>query len=183
MDKNLIKVSKFLSLVLRHDPGKIGIVLDDAGWTGIDGLLSAMRRHDGAPTADRATLERVVETNDKGRFEISEDGRRIRARQGHSVSVDLKDEQREPPEWLYHGTAWKFANSIRSGGLRKMSRHAVHLSPDDETARKVGSRHGSPAVLMVRAKAMHDDGHAFFLTGNGVWYTDHVPFDYIVWPG
>lgn len=134
MEGNAKKASKFLSLVLRHDPGKIGIELDDAGWTDVEALLEATRRDGRAPSIDRDLLAVVVETNDKRRFEISDDGRRIRARQGHSVPVKLGYERREPPEWLYHGTSDRFVDAIRSGGLLKMSRHAVHLSPDYETA-------------------------------------------------
>ena len=110
-------------------------------------------------------------------------GTKIRARQGHSVSVELGDEPREPPEHLYHGTVGKFTESIRSAGLLKMNRHAVHLSPDRATADNVGSRRGKPVILVVRAKQMHEDGHKFYQTANGVWYTDHVPTDYLIWPG
>jgi len=186
MEANKLKqYSKLMSLVLRHDPAKIGIELDDAGWTDVAKLVRQANSVE-VKRGRGLTLEilhEVVEKNDKKRFEISEDGRRIRARQGHSVQVELGDEKREPPEFLYHGTPEKFVAAIRSGGLLKMSRHAVHLSPDTVTADRVGSRRGKPAILMIRAKQMHDDGHAFYLTGNNVWYTDHVPTDYIVWPG
>lgn len=182
-EKQLTRYSKFLSLVLRHDPGKIGIKLDDAGWTDVDTLLKKAQGHKRGENLTRESLETVIATNNKKRFELSEDGRRIRARQGHSVEVELGDEQQEPPEFLYHGTVGKFETAIRSGGLLKMNRHAVHLSSDRATADNVGSRRGKPVILMVRAKQMHDDGHKFFLTGNGVWYTDHVPTDYLVWPG
>jgi putative RNA 2'-phosphotransferase len=182
MDPELKKISKFLSLVLRHDPGKIGIELDAGGWTGVDGLLAAMAQGGRGKKIDLDTLRCVVETNDKGRFEFSDDGACIRARQGHSVHVELGNERLEPPECLYHGTPEKFVESIRSGGLLKMSRHAVHLSPDYDTAVKVGSRRGKPVILKVRAKVMHEDGHQFFLTENSVWYTDRVPPEYLLWP-
>lgn len=174
--------SKFMSLVLRHDPGKIGIELDDAGWTSVDGLLRQAKTHRRAKGLTREILQLVVDTNDKKRFEFSDDGLRIRARQGHSVQVELGDEPQEPPECLYHGTPEKFVVAIRSGGLLKMSRHAVHLSPDYETATRVGSRRGKPVIIKVRALVMHQDGYEFRLTGNGVWYTDHVPTDYLLWP-
>jgi putative RNA 2'-phosphotransferase len=174
--------SKFMSLVLRHDPGKIEIELDDAGWTEVDALLRQAKSHRRAKGLTREILQRVVDTNDKKRFEFSDDGLRIRARQGHSVQVELGDEVREPPECLYHGTPEKFVVAIRSGGLLKMSRHAVHLSPDYETATRVGSRRGRPVIIKVKALAMHQDGHEFRLTGNGVWYTDHVPKEYLLWP-
>ena len=181
--KQLKQYSKMMSLVLRHDPAKIGIELDDAGWTDITKLVRQAGEHKRGRGFTLEILHQVVEDNDKKRFELSKDGRRIRARQGHSVEVELGDEKREPPEFLYHGTVGKFMDSIRSGGLLKMTRHAVHLSPDTVTADRVGSRRGKPLILMVRAKQMHDDGHPFYLTGNDVWYTEHVPTDYIVWPG
>jgi len=181
--KKLTNYSKFLSLVLRHDPGKIGIQLDDAGWTDVKALLKKAQDHKRAKGLTRDLLQTVVETNNKKRFEFSDDGKRIRARQGHSVKVELGDEQKVPPEILFHGTATRFEQPIRSAGLLKMSRHAVHLSSDEKTARNVGNRHGKPVILQVQAKKMHDDGFKFYLTGNGVWYTDHVPTDYLLWPG
>jgi putative RNA 2'-phosphotransferase len=183
MEPNFKRASKFLSLVLRHNPGKIGIELDGAGWVGVDDLLEAVRTRGRGVTLGRDKLQEVVDTNDKRRFEFSDDGQRIRARQGHSVDVDLGDEQREPPARLYHGTPEKFVEAIRRDGLLKMSRHAVHLSPDHQTATKVGSRRGRPVIVKVRALDMHADGHEFFLTGNDVWYTEHAPAEYLLWPG
>ena len=182
MEENLKRASKFLSLVLRHNPGKIGIELDEAGWVPVEDLLVAIRERGRGVRLERDKLQQVVDTNDKKRFEFSEDGLRIRARQGHSVQVELGDEAQEPPECLYHGTPEKFVEAIRSAGLLKMNRHAVHLSSDYETATKVGSRRGRPVIIKVRARELHADGHEFRLTGNGVWYTDHVPKEYLLWP-
>lgn len=181
-EKKLRNYSKFMSLVLRHDPGKIGIKLDDAGWTDIDKLLKNAGEHNRARGLTLEILQEVVATNNKKRFEFNEDGTKIRARQGHSVQVDLGDEECKPPDCLYHGTPTKFVTPIRSGGLLKMSRHAVHLSPDYETAINVGQRRGKPVIIKVRAQDMHADGFKFYRTGNNVWYTDHVPTDYLLWP-
>lgn len=175
--------SKFLSYVLRHKPDVIGLELDGGGWADIDELLRKAEDHRRARGLNREVLEEIVATNNKKRFAVSDDGRRIRARQGHSIEVDLGDEPREPPERLFHGTPQQFVEPIRREGLRKMSRHAVHLSLDHATAVNVGSRRGHPVVIKVRALAMHADGHAFHLTENSVWYTDHVPPDYLIWPG
>lgn len=177
------KHSKLLALVLRHDPGKIGVELDEAGWTDVGVLLRKIQGEKRGRGLDRATLERIVADNDKKRFQFSEDGSRIRAVQGHSVSVDLGDPVLEPPDCLYHGTVRKFEKAIRSAGLLKMSRHAVHLSFDWETAEKVGSRRGKPVLLKVRSGQMHQDGFEFRRSANGVWYTDHVPKEYVLWPG
>ena len=172
-----MSVSKFLSLVLRHEPQRIGITLDEAGWTDVDGLLAAAARH-GNPFT-REELLHVVATNDKKRFALSDDGTRIRASQGHSVSVELGYEPSEPPEKLYHGTATRFVESIRGEGLRPGERQHVHLSTTPEIATGVGQRHGKPVVLTVRAGAMHRAGYAFYVSANGVWLTPSVPVEFL----
>ena len=174
------RISKFLSLVLRHEPGKIGIVLDEHGWTDCDELIQAASRH--SVRFDRATLLEIVRTNDKQRFALSDDGSHIRANQGHSVTVDLALAPKQPPETLYHGTVEKFIGAIRSAGLQKGERHHVHLSPDLTTATKVGQRRGKPVILTIRAAAMANAGHPFFLSDNGVWLTDTVPPEFIEFP-
>jgi putative RNA 2'-phosphotransferase len=176
----LTKTSKFLSLVLRHKPEEIGLVLDANGWADVDELIRLVNQHGRSLT--RALLERVVAENDKKRFAFSEDGKRIRASQGHSVEIDLALTPREPPEFLFHGTATRFLDSIRATGLHSANRQHVHLSPDVETAKKVGQRHGKPAILTIRAGAMQSAGHAFYLSANGVWLTDNVPVEFIEFP-
>lgn len=177
MDPQLVRVSKFMSLVLRHDPGKIGLALDPNGWAAVDDLLAGAAR--AGVRIDREALERVVAENEKKRFALSDDGTRIRASQGHSVQVDLELEPRIPPEVLYHGTASRSIDSIRTSGLHSAKRTHVHLSADEATARSVGQRHGRPVVLTVAAGRMHRDGHPFFRSENGVWLTDAVPVQYI----
>jgi putative RNA 2'-phosphotransferase len=174
MEKSLVRISKFVSLVLRHDPGRFGLRLDDAGWADVDELLAAMSA--AGTVVDRATLDRVVAENEKKRFAFSPDGTRIRASQGHSIDVDLG---LQPQELLYHGTASRFIESIRASGLHSASRAHVHLSADQATAVNVGQRHGRPVVLTIAAGRMHRDGHAFFRSENGVWLTDAVPVEYI----
>lgn len=179
-EKNVKRTSKFLSLVLRHQPEKIDISLDDAGWVDVDVLLRATARH--GKRISRETLDYVVRTNDKQRFSFSEDERRIRANQGHSVDVDLGYKQAEPPEILLHGTPTRFIESIRRDGLKKMNRHHVHLHADEATVVAVGSRRGNPVLLKVRALEMARQGHKFFVTPNNVWLTDHVPVEFIEFP-
>ena len=177
MDRELISTSKFLSLVLRHRPEKFGLRLDGEGWVEIDELLAAASRSGRKLT--RLLLERVVRENDKQRFAISVDGQRIRANQGHSVAVDLGLQPVEPPGFLYHGTVEKFLDSIRASGLVRGTRQYVHLSPDLETARKVGQRRGRPVILVVESGRMWRDGHLFFRSENGVWLTEHVLAEYL----
>lgn len=178
---DLKRVSKFLSLILRHEPEAYGVVLDSAGWTPVDALLDACRRHGHA--IDRAVLERVVAENDKKRFSFDESGARIRANQGHSVEVELGYEAASPPALLYHGTAVRFVDAIRAEGLRKMARHHVHLSADEVTALAVGQRHGKPAVLVIDAATMAAEGIAFYVSANKVWLVEHVPARFIRFPG
>jgi putative RNA 2'-phosphotransferase len=177
MDKHLIPLSKFLSRVLRHHPEAIGISLDPQGWADVEQLLAQARRHGVALTLE--TLQDVVEQNDKHRFTFSEDKTRIRANQGHSIPVDLGLEPMPPPEFLYHGTAARFSASIKARGLVPGRRNHVHLSADENTAARVGGRHGSPIVLKVQAGLMHAAGYPFYLSANEVWLTEQVPAQYI----
>jgi putative RNA 2'-phosphotransferase len=177
MSKKDVSHSKFLSLVLRHQPETIGVTLDPQGWIDVDVLLEAMAKH--GRKLEFAELERLVLESDKKRFALSEDGKRIRANQGHSVEVDLALAPQTPPDVLYHGTVDRFLESIRTTGLEKRDRHHVHLSANVETAEKVGQRRGKPVLLRIQADQMHRDGHAFFISNNGVWLVDHVPAKYI----
>jgi len=170
-------ISKTLSFWLRHRPDAAGLTLDAQGWTDTDAVLAALAGE--KVDCDWERLLSIVETSDKQRFEMSADGSRIRARQGHSVEVALDWPQVDPPEFLYHGTVERFLPAIHAEGLRPMRRHHVHLSPDEATATIVGNRRGKAIILTIRARAMAADGHAFFLTGNGVWLTDHVPAVYL----
>jgi len=169
--------SKFLSLVLRHEPEAAHVALDSAGWVEVGALLA------GCATAGRAfsreDLEHVVVTNAKKRFEFSADGARIRASQGHSVEVELEYVPSLPPPLLYHGTATRFLDSIRAEGLLKMQRHHVHLSADVQVTMDVGARHGRPALLTILAGEMHAAGHVFYRSTNGVWLVEHVPVEFI----
>lgn len=173
-------MSKFLSLILRHEPESVGLKLDEAGWTDVEALLSACQTHGRPYTWE--DLKQVVATNEKKRFAFSEDGRRIRASQGHSVEVDLGYAPQSPPARLLHGTPSRFLDSIRVGGLHKGERHHVHLSTDETTAYKVGQRRGDSQLLVVDAAAMAAQGHQFFVSANGVWLTDHVPAEFIQFP-
>jgi putative RNA 2'-phosphotransferase len=177
MNPHWVRISKFLSLVLRHQPEKIGLALDPEGWADVDDLLLKAQQA-GVPVT-LEILEAVVENNDKQRFAWSADRRRIRAQQGHSIEVDLGLDPVTPPDVLFHGTAEGAVDSIRSQGLVAGKRQHVHLSPDEETAVRVGTRHGRPVVLKVLTGRMHRDGFAFYRSGNGVWLTEVVPAKYL----
>ena len=178
MDANrLTKISKYLSKHLRHQPERLGLTLQPGGWVEVSELLAACRKN--SFPVSREELEHVVAESDKQRFGFDETGEKIRANQGHSTEVDLQLSPIEPPEFLYHGTGERSVEAILQSGLLKMSRHHVHLSKDTETARRVGMRHGKPAILLVKAKAMHDAGHVFYCAANGVWLSENVPVEYL----
>ena len=174
MDKRL---SKFLSLILRHKPETVWISLDEHGWADVGELLEGIRKT--GKNIDLPTLERIVEENDKQRFSLSPDRKRIRANQGHSVQVDVELEQKKPPEVLYHGTGEKYVPSILQQGLVPKTRLYVHLSSDTATARTVGQRHGKPVVFLVLAGEMARSGIPFYRSRNGVWLTEAVPAGYL----
>lgn len=177
MDPADVKRSKRLALVLRHRPASVGLALDGQGWVAVEALLRALADH--GTTMSRADLRRVVDDNDKQRFEWDSAHDRIRARQGHTLSVDHGLEPATPPDVLFHGTPRRYVASIRAIGLDRRGRHHVHLSGDPESARRVGARRGDPVVLVVDAAAMVAAGHLFWRTTNEVWLVDHVPAEFI----
>ena len=176
-EKETTRISKFLSLVLRHKPEVIGLALDENGWVDVEELIDKMHGHNYKITRD--ILNSVVATNNKQRFSFNVDKTKIRANQGHSIQVELDLKEMTPPEYLYHGTGEKFVPSILKTGLQKRARHHVHLSGDIPTAIAVGSRHGKPKVFTVAAQQMQQDGYKFYLSENNIWLTDHVPVQYL----
>jgi putative RNA 2'-phosphotransferase len=174
--QRLVRLSKRMSLALRHAPDRFGLVLDAGGWVEVDELLTALR-------IERGDLDAVIAGNDKQRFALDRDAagvERVRASQGHSVPVDLGLVPQPPPPLLYHGTTAASLDSIRASGLHRGRRHHVHLSADVDTARRVGGRRaGTVLVLTVDARAMAHDGHQFYRSANGVWLTDAVLPEYL----
>ena len=177
-EKENKRISKFLSLVLRHKPEAAGIELDEHGWTDVGILIERLGEHGFGVTPE--ILQHIVSTNDKSRFAFSGDHRKIRASQGHSVEINLGYKAQQPPPVLYHGTSRNALASILKTGLEKRSRHHVHLSADKNTALAVGRRYGEPVILQVSALEMFSAGYEFDLADNNVWLTDHVPVRYFV---
>lgn len=179
MSNQHAETSKFLSYVLRHEPHAIGLTLDSEGWADIDALIA--RAKAAGRELDFDLIQAVVSSNDKKRFALSDDNRRIRAVQGHSTdSVAIQHVAKEPPTYLYHGTATRFFDSILAEGLRPGQRHHVHLSEDIDTATAVGQRYGKPVALKVEALRMHQQGFKFFQADNGVWLTETVPAHFLI---
>ncbi len=175
-EKQNTKISKFLSLVLRHKPETIKIKLDENGWVIVEELIRKMNNNGKKINFD--ILEYVVKTNFKKRFAFNADRTKIRASQGHSLEIDLNYEPINPPEILYHGTSERFLDSIFKSGIEKRNRQHVHLSFDKKTALKVGQRHGNAVIIEIQAKKMNKNGHKFYLSENKVWLTDYVPIKY-----
>ncbi len=175
MSKNSKKISKYFSYILRHKPESIGLVLNESGWAEIQDLI----RKTGNFELNREIVELVVETDEKQRFCISNDGLYIRANQGHSIEIDLELQSLEPPETLLHGTAERFLDAIYKEGLKKMNRHHVHLSISETVAKSVGARYGKPVLLSISAQKMYEDGYLFYKSANNVWLVDSVPLEYI----
>jgi len=179
--RDLTSASKFISLVLRHDPKLIQLDMNENGWVDIEQLISNAKKFKNIEFS-RQDIDTIVETNNKKRFTISEDGNSIRANQGHSIDVDVELKQTIPPAILYHGTATRFITAIRAEGIKSMSRKHVHLSELYQTAVSVGSRHGKPYVFGVDCESMVKDGYKFYLSENSVWLTDEVPSKYVFMP-
>lgn len=179
MDRDRIRrLSKLISRVLRHDPDLAGVTLDAEGWVAVDDLLDGLGR-----LGHRLSLQELAEVvtgGDKQRFERTADGRRIRARYGHSVAVDPGYPPARPPRLLYHGTPAGNVEAIRAGGISPMGRQLVHLSEDVDTARTVGARRGRPVVLVIDAAAMSAEGAVFHRLPGGIWLTGPVPPERIV---
>lgn len=173
---SLTDTSRYISLLLRHKPQVAGLTLDPHGWAEVDALIAAVNK---THPLTREMLEEIVRADEKGRYSFSEDGTRIRANQGHSVPVDVWLAKKTPPALLYHGTAEKYTSAIETQGLLPRTRLYVHLSPDRETAVKVGKRHGTPVVYSVDAAKMTTDGYDFYVSENGVWLTKAVPPRYL----
>lgn len=176
-EKRKTKIGKFLSLILRHKPETINLILDENGWASVKELLERSVQNGNSFT--RNELEVVVETNEKKRFSFDESGAKIRANQGHSLELKIEFEERTPPKILYHGTAERNVKAIWETGLQRMKRHHVHLSADVETARNVGARYGKPVIFQIETEKMLAENFKFYISKNGVWLADKIPPEFI----
>lgn len=171
------ELGKFISLILRHKPEVIGISLDENGWADVESLIRGINK--AGKAIDKEILSRIVRENNKKRYSYNEDCTKIRANQGHSLTVDVNLKKAVPPPRLYHGTATRFIESIKIKGIIKGNRQHVHLSEDKETAFKVGKRHGKPIVLVIDTREMMKVGYTFYLSENNVWLCEDIPWQYV----
>ncbi len=174
--RNLKSASKFLSLLLRHNPAKGNITLDKQGWANVSDLCDPQKAK-----FILETLQEIVETDDKGRYEFNEDQTKVRAVQGHSIKdIEVEVEKAVPPPVLYHGTKENVRMFIAATGLKAMGRQFVHLSENLQTAKEVaGRRKGANVILVVDASQMSAKGFKFFKAANGVWLTNAVPPEFL----
>lgn len=178
LSKEEIKISKFISMLLRHKPELLGLELQEDGFAYTDELIKKIKLS--GKNINKDILERIVLYNDKKRFEFNDNHNLIRACQGHSINVDLGFIEKEPPEILFHGTSINTVDIIKNEGIKKMNRLYVHLSLTENTAKKVGKRHGSPCLIKINSKQMYEDGIKFYLSKNNVWLCDYVDSKYIL---
>lgn len=178
--ENLTHQSKFLSLLLRHNPSALSLTMDENGWVDVQELVDKSKGNRTEFTKE--ILYEIVKTDNKSRYAYSKNGLKIRANQGHSIDVDVELKKTVPPSYLYHGTSISSLDSIKKTGLKKMNRQHVHLSIDEVVATNVGQRHGKPLVLTIEAKKMYNEKFDFFLSVNKVWLVDSVPVEYIIFP-
>lgn len=177
MDRKFNKLSRFISMILRHGPEIIDIELDEHGWCNVEELVKKMNAY--GKKISKKVLEEIVAEDSKQRYSFNEDYTKIRANQGHSINVNIEFNEEIPPEFLYHGTVGKYLNLIFANGIKKMKRQFVHLSSDIETAKSVGKRRGTPIVIKINSAAMFKDGYIFYKSKNNVWLTEFVPREYI----
>ena len=173
---DLTRISKKLSYLLRHCTDPLYIELIGA-WAPVDTMITVLQKS--YPGFDREKLDMIVASDEKGRYSYNADGTKIRANQGHSIpGVVIEMDSPDPPDLLYHGTATRFLDSILREGILPKGRGFVHISPDFDTAVRVGRRHGKPVVLVIDAKRFVDDGNELYISSNGVWQSRCVPPQY-----
>ena len=179
MDNNKFykKVSKTISYGLRHCPEELCLNMDENGWVKVSELLDGLSSKDIG--ISKQELEMIVSSDEKQRYSFNENKTMIRANQGHSINVDLQLQEAEPPEFLYHGTSDRFIDNIMNSGIMSMSRQYVHLSNDVDTAKKVGSRHGKPVVIKIKALQAYKDNVPFYLSENKIWLTNFIDKKYL----
>ena len=177
---DLVGLSKLMSLILRHEPEKFGVVLDAEGYTPMQELLEAIRRE--RPGVTEADLRTVVATLEPQKQRYSIVDADIRANYGHSLDGKIRHVAAVPPAILFHGTAEKAVAAILASGLRPMARQYVHLTEDRGLALKVGGRHGKPRLIQVDAARAHAEGVLFYRANPSFWLADGVPAKFLLKP-
>lgn len=173
MEDLRVKVSRYMSYLLRHNPQ--GLSMDEHGFVNLDKLVEKINQRF---RVNKIFVLEIVERNGRKRFEVVDN--KIRALYGHTVPVKLEFEEDKTVKVLYHGTTPQAASKILREGLKPMKRKWVHLSPTIEVAREVGMRRtDTPTILEVDVEAARKDGLKFFKATDKVYLCKNVPQKYI----
>lgn len=175
------RFGKYLTYILRHKPDHLDLELDKEGWLNIEDILNGINSKEKFNATNDLLLETVKE-DEKQRFQISKDGKRIRCLQAHSKGlVEIKFDKIDPPDRLYHGTTKEALEAILKEGLKAMTREHVHLIEDLSVAKQNASRWRGDEIclLSIDSKKMKEDGIVFYRSENNVWLVDSVPEKYL----
>ena len=178
-----LRLSKLVSALLRHIPWEAGLRLDEEGWVSVDELAEAIKtRWRNRQAYQWVTREHIVALallDPKGRFQLSSDGRRIRAAYGHSIRVKLGYKalnHTNAPGTLYHGTVVERVNQILREGLKPMRRIMVHLTPYIEDAIETARRHGPRVVVLkVDTRCLYEKKIPLYKASERVYLAPYVP--------
>jgi len=169
-----MRISKLLSLMLRHRPEEFGLNMDPYGFILLDEVIRAVQER--YPEVVEEDIRTLVEGSEQRRFEIGEKG--IRALYGHSFFVEMDGEPMDPPEYLYMGCLSQDIRRFRTEGIMPVDRFYVHLSVERETAEERSKQADGPCVVQILARRAQEKGVQFFSRGN-VALTRGIPPEFV----
>ena len=167
---NTSRISKLLSLMLRHRPDEFGLEIDAYGYAPLDQVVQGVQERYAEIT--EADVVDLVKAPGQYRFELNEFG--VRALYGHSFFVDMDGEPMDPPERLYMGTTRSAAQRFAREGISPGDRYYVHLSLTREAAESHSHQRDTPCVVEILAAKAHEEGCRFFARG-AVVLTEEIP--------
>jgi len=167
----------FLCKILRHEPKRFGVNVDEYGSCDMDELVEAINNQKNWNGVTKELILKIAREDKKERYQIG--GNTIRARYGHSYPVKHKTFNRELPTTLYHGTNKKSLFKIMDckEGLLPMKRENVHLSESRNFADLAAKRRKDPRMIKVDVKKAQELGVSFTYVGNEVWLSGPVPVE------
>jgi putative RNA 2'-phosphotransferase len=171
------RLSRFLSLVLRHRAHSFGLDVDAEGFVRMDDLLDLIaERQRSLDWVDAEHIEALVGREGRHRFEIR--GDKVRATYGHSFERPIRYEPADPPEQLYISVPRAKLAEIRSRGIHPVGRQYVHLSVDPEEADEIGRHHDpTPTRVTVEARTAQGKGILFHHPADGIYLVASLPPD------
>lgn len=173
---DFIQLSKTVSHALRHEPQSYNIKLDSEGWVSIFELVQALKCK--GFNIEQEDIIQMIKESEKKRHQILNG--KIRAYYGHSTNKKIVKQPQSPPDTLYHGTIANNIGNIMLHGLLPMKRQYVHLSKDEETAKRVAIRRkGEIIILKIKAHEAYKNGIPFYKEENNIWLSEPIPSKYI----